>query len=346
MAKEKLFSLPQTRGTFMLTGVVTGEQSEKFYEDKTTKTHKPFRSVSFGIKLSEDKAVYVGLNGMVQEAVYFIRSENKAKGVKSDTKRVPWKERYTFHEDGYRMLGVSTGVKKVTDAKGNEVNERKTLAPYDACEEIGENLKDGLSVFARGSIEYSTYNDKHQTRFTLGQVSLCKKEIDFSAEGYAPNAQFTQVIVFTGIKKEEAPPRFAVSAKIVTYNSIEDAEFYITNAELAGLFRKKLKPYTAIKVWGDILVEHDTQPAEDEADVWGTENKMERVGSPTKRLLVITGADPSTIDTDTYSEENIDEAIAKIAAAKQAQEDYGGKEPASGAWGSVGSIEDDEDEPW
>ena len=73
----------------------------------------------------------------MQEAVYFIRSENKAKGVKSDTKRVPWKERYTFHEDGYRMLGVSTGVKKVTDAKGNEVNERKTLAPYDACEEIG-----------------------------------------------------------------------------------------------------------------------------------------------------------------------------------------------------------------
>ena len=73
---------------------------------------------------------------------------------------------------------------------------------------------------------------------------------------------------------------------------------------------------------------------------------MERVASPTKRLLVITGADPSTIDQDTYSEENIDEALAKIAAAKQAQEDYGSKESASGTWGSVGSIEDDEDEPW
>ena len=345
MAKEKLFSLPQTRGTFMFTGIVTGEQSEKFYEDKTTKTHKPFRSVSFGIKLNEEDTVYVGLNGMVQESVYFNRGEDKAKGIAADTKRVPWKDRNTFAEEGYRMIGVTTGVKKITDAKGNVVNDRKTLAPYDACEEIGKNIKDGHSVFARGSIEYSTYNEKHQTRFILGQLSLCKKEIDFSAEDYVPNAQFTQVIVFTGIKKCEDAFKFEVSAKIVTYNSIEDAEFYITNAELANLFRKKLKPYTAIKVWGDIAVEHDTQPVE-ESDVWGTENKMERVASPTKRLLVITGADPSTIDQDTYSEENIDEALAKIAAAKQAQEDYGSKESASGTWGSVGSIEDDEDEPW
>ena len=51
---------------------------------------------------------------------------------------------------------------------------------------------------------------------------------------------------------------FTVSAKIVTYDSIEDTEFTIKNDEngknLANLFRKNLKPYYAIQVHGHVEV--------------------------------------------------------------------------------------------
>lgn len=44
------------------------------------------------------------------------------------------------------------------------------------------------------------------------------------------NALWTQVIIFTGVKPTEDKSEFVVSAKIVTYNTIEDAEFYIDKA--------------------------------------------------------------------------------------------------------------------
>lgn len=347
MAKERIFDLPQTRGVFQIAGHVVGTEKDKFYEDKVTaKTQKPFRSVNFGVQTDKESTIYTYLNGMVQKSVFFNRSENKKKGIKKDTKEIPWKDRYQFKSDGYRMIGVKLGVKKVVDKNGKEVNDKKIMPPYDACQEIADNLKDGVSVFVKGTTEFSTYNGNHNVRFVPNQVSLCR-EIDFDNEEFTPNAEFTQLIVFTKIEKEGS--RFVVSAKIVNYDSVEDAEFYIFDASLANVFRKNLKAYTAIKVWGNIVVEKDTEEVE-EKDMWGTENKMDKVNSPTKRLLVITGADPSTIDRETYTEDLIDEALAKVAASKQAENDYGDHDSSEpGTWGSVSntSIDDDDEEaPW
>lgn len=63
------------------------------------------------------------------------------------------------------MIGVKVGVKKIVDKKGNEVNDKKVLTEFDACEEIGTNLKDDASVFVKGNLEFSTYNDKHNGSF-------------------------------------------------------------------------------------------------------------------------------------------------------------------------------------
>ena len=164
-----------------------------------------------------------------------------------------------------------------------------------------------MSVFVRGKNEFSTYQDRHQTRFVPSQMSLCK-DVDFDSEEFNVTGNFEQVIVFMGIEKNDEG-NFTVSAKIVTYNSIEDAEFIIdkSKSKFASTLRK-LKPYTALKVFGDIVIEHDIEEIEEDDDGWGESNPMDRVNNPTKRILLITGADKDSVDTELYSEEIIDKA--------------------------------------
>lgn len=348
MSKGTVHGLQETKGQFQVRGIVTGTDSQNFYIDKETKTHKPFHSIHFGVKynkgktINDEKTMYVGFNGMPQDNVYFSKTNKAADGTKkTDVKKVAWKDRMTFLSDGYRMIGVNVGVKKKTDSTGKEVNDKKILAQYDACKEIAENLKDDESVFIRGNVTYSTYNGNHQTRFEPSQVSLCKP-VDFDKEDFKPQADFTQVIVFTGINKnKEKENEFIVSAKIVTYKTIEDAEFYIVNPKLANTFRKNIKPYSAIKVWGNIDVERYVDTVKSEDDVWGEDNKMDRVSAPTKIKLIIVGADPHTIDTELYTQDKIENAIATINASKQANKDYGTDDD---EWGSVKDSDNKDDE--
>ncbi len=349
MAK-RLFDIPETKGQFQIKGVVTGTEKDKFFVDKFTKTRKPFRSVSFGVQFDKNATRYVGFNGMPQSNVYFSKSEKDSNGKKKIiTKKIPWNDRFNFHEDGFRLIGVNVGVKKITDKSGKEVNDKKTLSQFDACKEIAENLKDDESVFVKGNIEYSTYQNKHQTRFEPTQISLCKP-VDFEDNDFNSNANFQQVIVFTGIdKSKDVEDKFVVSAKIVTYKTIENAEFIIKDSKLANVFRKNLKPYQAIKVWGKIDVEQNTEQVVEE-DTWGEKNEMTRVNTPALTTLVITGADPKTIEKEVYTKDKIESAIAKINESKVAENDFGNDNDSdSDNWGSTKnskSENEDDDEAW
>jgi hypothetical protein len=351
--KNKGLGLPQTRGSFNLQGIVTGTEKDKFYTETTTKvTQKPFRMLNFGVKTDKDTAIYLNLNGGEQDKVYFSKTttdENKKKT--TTVEEVAWKDRFKFNKDKFKMIGVNVGVTKTTDDKGKEVNDKKVLTPYDACKEIYDHLKDDQSIFVRGTVEYSHFENnngdvKRSVKFIPSQVSLCKN-IDFEAEGFVPTAFFTQTIVFTEIKKDETnkeQDRFIVSAKIIGFNSVEDAEFIILDKNLANNFRKGLKPYNAITVSGIINMSKDTEEVETE-DYWGEKNKMEKINSPMVRELIITGADPKTIDKDTYSGKAIEEAIAKVNANKKANKDFGNNEE---NWGSVGgsNTTEDDDSAW
>ena len=340
--KKKGLDLQQTNGSFQVRGKVSGTESERFYKDTKTKTGKPMRMVNFGVEFEKDNKIYIALNGMERDEVYFSKKDEKTG--KNTTTKVAWKDRKTFNKDGYKLIGVNVGVKKTTDDNGKEVNDKKILVEYDACEEIGANLKDEASVFVRGKIEYSTYNDKRQMKFVPNQVSLCK-DIDFEDEKFEPMADFEQVIVFMGIAPNDDKSKFIVSAKIIGYNSIEDAEFVTTNEKLAKNL-KKLKPYTAIKVYGHIVVTGTVEEVEED-DGWGESNPMQRVGSAFERELVITGADKDSIDTEVYSEEIIDEAIAKLKANKTTKQEYGDDDDDD--WGepsSKKSDSNDDDDEW
>lgn len=341
---DRIFNLPQTRGSFEMAGKVTGTQRSNFYNEKETKSGVMRRVLSFGIQTSNENTFYVDLAGMPRDKVYFFRRADKDKGIEKDKKEVAWKDRLTYvAPEGYDMIGVKVGVTKKTNESGKVVNDNKTLTDFDAAKEISENLHDGDNVYVRGNIEYSTYNGKHQIRFVPTQVSLSSKEIDFDAEGFEECAQFVQTLVYTGCRKSE-DDEVIIDAKIVNYSSIEDAEFFIDykkdamNKAMADSIRKRLKPYTSFECHGNIVsqqVVDDVNDAED--DLWGgnwnAKNKMKRQSTPVVRKLYIDvinreSFDPNPKDKDaepTYTEDNISEARAKIAANTQAKKDFDGK---------------------
>lgn len=356
---NKLFELPQTKGTFQVRGIVSGVEKDSFYVEKQTRTGKEFRMINFGVEYDDKKTIFPTLNGMPRDKVYFSKKDKDTGN--TDTKAIAWKDRIKKAPEGYRMIGVLAGLQKIKDENGKVRNDNKTLTEYDACEYISENLQDGDSVFVKGNLEFGSYTNKdgevsRTTKFVPTQISLCQNDVDFEAEDYAPAHDFTQTIVFVGIDQErendKPTGRFVVDAKIVNYNSIESAEFIIEDAKLAKQMRSGLKPYNSIQVHGHINVVNNVEDVNDEEDddCWGESNDMDnkRVFAPTHRELIITGAKPSTIDKETYTEKAIDEAIKKVNASKKAEQDFTGKAESTSNvdddWGDDAS--DDDDEPW
>src|SRR5690606_30598073 len=111
-------------------------------------------------------------------------------------------------------------------------------------------------------------NDKNELirnkRFAIKNLYLANKDIDFDAEDFEEVSRFKQKIIFMGIERvdDKNDPRFQVDAKIVTYNSVEDTHFIIRDRLLANQFKKNLKPYTAIDVWGRIVNKAETEEIE------------------------------------------------------------------------------------
>lgn len=350
--KGRLFDLPETKGAFQLKGVVTGTLKDKFFKELRTRSNKDMRIVNFGIKYADGKTMYVNLQGMEQENVYFSKSSGK-KGEKPEIAKVSWVDRFSYNRDGFRLIGKNIGVKKKVDESGNMVNDKKILTDFDACREIAENLKDDVSVFTRGSIDYSSMidnngNKRTYTKLIPNQVSLCQ-DVNFNDPNFTQQNDFNQVIIFMGIdqeKENEKPTgRFIVTAKIVTYSTIEDVQFIIENKDIANKFKKSLKPYYAIKVSGHMVEAEQVETVSADDDDWGEEDAIEKVKAPVKYEFIITGAKGSTVEKELYTEQNVTEAIAKIANAHKAESDFGGNSDED-EWGSDTDLDSDEDEAW
>ena len=349
---NRLFNLPETKGEIKLRGLATGTQKDNFLTIKTTKSGIPMNLLRLGLEVSNESTVYLDLNGMERKEVFFYK-KSETKGQKGVTKRIPWNNRKSFNEEGFNLIGMTVGLEKVIDEKGKEKNDLKTLTEYDACEYIANNIVDGDSLFVLGTIDFSSYKDKNDniqrsTKFVPTKI-LGAKEIDFDSEDFKPTADFQQTIVFMGINLDDSDKedvKGVVEAKIVKYSSIEDAEFIIRDKKLYSVFKKNLKPYTAIKVWGNINNKVDSTDVEED-NGWGERNTFEKISKTFVRELVITGADPSTIDTDTYSRDELDNALEIIANSKKANEEFGNNNEETSDWGSKPSNdEDDELEGW
>ena len=106
MAKERIIKLPQTKGEFKISGNVIGtEKGDNFFKSMKTKTNRDMRIINFGVETKPDSTVYVSLNGMANDSVYFYKRPEKGEK-KGTTKAIPWSERMLFKEEG-KMLCLS-----------------------------------------------------------------------------------------------------------------------------------------------------------------------------------------------------------------------------------------------
>ena len=68
---DRIFNLPQTRGSFEMAGKVTGTQRSNFYNEKETKSGAMRRVLSFGVQTSNENTFYIDLTGMPRDKVFF-----------------------------------------------------------------------------------------------------------------------------------------------------------------------------------------------------------------------------------------------------------------------------------
>lgn len=354
MAKELIHDLKQTTNSFQVRGIVSGTKSKRFYSSGKSQNGTNWNAVEIGVKIAENKFVYVKLNGFVRDEVfYYKKGENGAKGT---TARVKWNDRRKSPGKDYRLIGINISTGK--DEDGKNINE--TFVEYDAVEWIKENLSDGDSVFIKGNMVFSSYTDREgntrkKTELVPTQISYTQKPVDFDAEDYKEMAEFENTIVFREISKEEdengkATGRFILSGYSVGYNTVEPVSFPIEaeHAGVANAIRKKMKPGNSIQTFGRVSVINNIV-AED--DGWGSTetSPMEKVAGSTKREYIVYKVNGDTFDTETYTEKTINEALKKIKAAKEAVKNFGDK-PSTGVTVDANEWDDDDDddgsEPW
>ena len=117
-------------------------------------------------------------------------------------------------------------------------------------------------------------------------------------------------------------------------------------AKLAGNLKKRMKPGYAIKTFGRVEVINDISTIEEDDEGWGTASPMQRVNTRTRREYIVYRAEPSSIDEDSYSEDDIMAAIRKINASKKAKENFGDKSDSVEEVDDWSADVDTEDDPW
>lgn len=364
MAKCGFCDLKQNEGTFETRGIVTGTKADKFYDevstfDNVTKTTKVRRSVNFGVEFDKNKSVYLNIMGFPKKEVVYYGKLNP-KDEKGTSVKIPWANRMDKQQDGLRLIGINLGLTKYTDEKGKVVNNSRNWTEFDACEVISRELQDGVSVYVKGKLEFSSFPSKknegemvRNKRFVPNQISLTNEPVNFEEynENNQPRHHFTQNIVLTGVEQDDENKCFLINGYVVTYRTIEPVQLKTLNGKLAKTLKKACqKDYIGIDVSGYINVMKQEEEVE-VTDDWGDANTMKRVNAPSIRELIVTGADPATIDEEGYTKKLITEALDKLKKDKEAEEKFG-KEQIEEAndWGSAPKLDidksDDDSDDW
>lgn len=334
---NRLFNLPETKGTFQLEGLITDCDKDDFYKESKTQKGKDKRTLSFGVKVEPNVKIGCKIQAFEKPKVYFTKREKNGDKTTYKTKDISWADRFKSVEElglgeGWNLIGSRAGLEKITDDKGRVVNKKMILDPFDLTKYASEHMEDNQSVFIKGDIEYGSFTDdsgnkRQWSRMTPTQISLTSKAIDLNDEERKPKSDFKQTIVFTNIEQEkddDVPTgRFIVYGKIIGYSSVDDAEFYINDKKLAKTLKNNVKPYSSIDVWGHIKTEIQTEEVEVEDDGWGEADPTKKVVNSARKELIITGASKDSIDSETYTREAIDEAIEAIKKAEAARSDFG-----------------------
>lgn len=327
--------LLMTEGEFKVRGLVTATKKDSFFKQTTQKNGFERNTVNFGVKTSSDNEVYVQISESEKEDAWFYKPSEikKEKGV---SKKIAWGQRKNFKEEGFSPIGVTIGLKKDESNK----NVKESMADYDAAEYLSKELKDDMPVLIVGELEFSSSEGENgKNRYKKLKIKkIFNSAVDFSKEDFKEECHFKQKCLFMDItqaqkdgKADTEDPRWIVKAKIVTYKGLEDIEFILRNKKLASSFRKNLKPYNRISIYGKINNQRIVEVVENTSDDWGGESDpFDNVSGKREFEFEITGIDTKDIDTKTYTEQIILDAF-------KAQDEFGSDET---PWGN----EDGEDD--
>ena len=77
MANKVELGCPQTKGTFVLSGKVTGRFSNGFYQEGTGQNGNDWRRVRLGVEIEPDRIVYIELFGSVHRKGFTLARPQK-----------------------------------------------------------------------------------------------------------------------------------------------------------------------------------------------------------------------------------------------------------------------------
>lgn len=337
--------IKQTKGTFEARGVLFNMKAENAFKELKTRNNKQMRMCNLGLRLSDSEVMFLSLNGTEQDFVYF--SKQGKKGEKPETEKVEWAKRERFTKDGYRLIGMGLALHKDEETKKNE--EVKTFTQFDAIEYIHENAEDGMSVFVKGTIEFTSFEDKNNkgefrkmTKFIPTNIYLAGEPIDFQNEKFEKMADFAQPVIYNGVRREAVGDtgtfKYLLDVATVSYKSYEEVPLDCTEV-IASAMKDKMKVNQGITVTGKI---ESTQVVETETvEVWGEKSTVGKPKNTGRVILKVTGARPETINTEDYTKKIVDEYRTAVEEEKKSKnvksEEF---ETQEAGWGDKSAVKE------
>lgn len=335
--------LEQTKSTFRIRGVVAGLGNERAYKEGIVANGKykgkKYRRLRFPVKTSPVNTIYVELYGMEQDQVT-VYKEERERGAKSESKKIDFAKRHNVPA-GYRIIETSFEIEK--DDEGNIV--QRGLIRYDAIAYIRKYLKDGDSVYASGSVEFSDYTNpktqktSSQTNYSLRSLNLTDKPVDFEDESFKELASFKQEIVFVG--SDIADGRVYVTGRTIQYgDKFSDVQFVVADPSVgedkesiesiqttAEGFAETIKFGAFIEITG-LLVNRVELVEEEQAEVKRGPFGNKRANGFSKRAIrnyitefQIIGADNETYVEGKYTEDDfVPEEFIETSTENEADE--------------------------
>lgn len=287
----------------------------------------------FGVRTNENSTLIVRMSEVMKDNVYY--------GTNIDGKyqsyQIPWNDRYNENvikavcgtKDATLSFGKKFGLFKEKTKNGEERNVVKTLTTYDTIKEMKKlkdngTIFDGISVSVNGRVLVNTQSKKengesiNRKYITLEPNDIYShKNIDFSQmdeNEIKRNSIFDMEIIIKEFN--EYNNETILTAYVVGSDFIEEMEFGFTVPKLVKAF-KSLAPYTMIRVHGTIVqqIQEETIVVEDDPFDDGSGSYVVNKGF-SKMLFLIGKGDPETIDSETYTEENIEKAKQALRAYK------------------------------
>lgn len=347
MAKKKENTLKQTKGSFTLSGKVTGVDRDGYYKEGETKNGAEYLRMNFGVKTSNTQTVYVESFGMEPENVYLFSNNRELKYPDNMMKLEYSKwldEKEELAEEGWNTTDLVIGLER--DDSGKLINQINTTK-YDGLAQIydDELLYNGQDVTVIGDLVHRSYENRQgkttvQTAYEIRKIYGTRKEIDFDSDKFAEVATFKQEFIYNDFDYDKTlnkitiygwsvdyngkptPVTFVVDASEDLYN-MEESEKKETVEAVQGVIEairsKALKYGQICSVHGIVVNKALSEESEDDTNALGAlAGKRERKIVSYQRELAILGFNEIK---DGYSEDEILDALDSNTLITETKED-------------------------